>query len=94
MANAQMINSIARKYRIDSYVGCMIETSIGTAAYLNFAATIPELEYGCELFGPLRIRDDVVSKKIEYRNGNAIVPSGPGLGITVDEKKLEGLREN
>ncbi len=91
--NAQTINSIAQKYRIDSYVGCMIETSIGTAAYLNFAAALPELNYGCELFGPLRIKEDVVSKKIEYDRGNVLVPKGPGLGIKVDEKKLENLRE-
>jgi muconate cycloisomerase len=94
MTNAQITNSIARRYGIDSYIGCMIETSIGTAAYLNFAAAIPELEYGCELFGPLRIKDDVVTKKIEYRNGNVLVPNGPGLGIIVNEKKLEDLREN
>jgi len=91
--NAQIINSLAQKYRIDSYVGCMIETSIGTAAYLNFAVAMPELDYGCELFGPLRIKEDLVSKKIEYDRGKVLVPKGPGLGIKVDEKKLEKLRE-
>ena len=71
----------------------MIETSIGTAAYLNFAAAIPELEYGCELFGPLRIKEDIVSKGIEYRNGNVLIPKGPGLGVKVDETKIENLQE-
>ncbi len=93
ITNAQVINTIARAHRITSYVGCMIETSIGTAAYLNFAAALPELEYGCELFGPLRIKEDVVSKGIEYRNGNVLVPEGPGLGVKVNETKIENLQE-
>jgi muconate cycloisomerase len=93
ISNAQTINSIANTYRIDSYVGCMIETSIGTAAYLNFAASMPELEYGCELFGPLRIKEDVVSKSIEYHEGNVLIPKEPGLGINVNEEKVETLSE-
>ena len=36
-----------------AYVGCMIETSLGTAAYLAVAVTAPPVTWGCELFGPL-----------------------------------------
>lgn len=91
--NSRNIHSVAMAHRIKSYIGCMIETSIGTAAYLQFAASIPELEYGCELFGPLRIRDDLVLKKIDYENGTVKVPDESGLGVSVDEDKLERLNE-
>jgi len=93
ITNAQVINSLAKAYQIPSYVGCMIETSIGTAAYLNFAAAMSELDYGCELFGPMRIKEDVVSKGIEYHNGNVMVPKGPGLGVKVDDRKIENLQD-
>jgi muconate cycloisomerase len=93
MTNSRHIYSLARRYRISSYIGCMIETSIGTAGYLQFAASIPELTYGCELFGPLRIKDDLVSHKIEYDKGKVKIPSGVGLGVDVDENKLGKLKE-
>lgn len=93
IVNSRTINSIATSYRISSYVGCMIETSIGTAGYLQFCASIPELEYGCELFGPLRIEQDVVKegRGVLYERGKVKVPNGPGLGIEVEEKKLQRL---
>ncbi len=74
-----------------TYVGCMIETGIGTAAYLQFAAAVPELEYGCELFGPMILKDDVLHDPIQYKPGVVCVPQGPGLGISVDEEKISSL---
>ena len=76
---------------LSSYVGCMIETGIGTAAYLQFAAAIPTLEYGCELFGPLLLKDDVLVEPINFEQGQVLVPTGPGLGIEVDEAKVRAL---
>jgi len=76
---------------LSSYIGCMIETGIGTAAYLQFAAAIPTLEYGCELFGPLLLKDDVLQEGIQFDQGQVKVPVGPGLGIEVDEDKVRAL---
>ncbi|MGB1258037.1 MAG: muconate/chloromuconate family cycloisomerase, partial [Thiolinea sp.] len=50
--------SLTETAGLAAYIGCMIETGIGTAAYLQFAAALPKLQYGCELFGPLMLRDD------------------------------------
>lgn len=76
---------------LSSYIGCMIETGIGTAAYLQFAAAIPTLEYGCELFGPLMLKDDVLINPIKFDQGQVFVPTGSGLGIEVDENKVRAL---
>ena len=65
----------------------MIETSIGTAAYLHFAAGIPRLEFGCELFGPELLRDDIVYNPIRIEGGKVFIPEGPGLGVDVNEDK-------
>ena len=43
------------------YVGCMIETSLGTAAYLQVALAAAPVVWGCELFGPLLLTGDVVA---------------------------------
>ena len=33
--------------------------------------------------------DDIIKEPFVYKNGHLIVPDGPGLGIEVDEQKLE-----
>jgi muconate cycloisomerase len=77
---------------LGTYIGCMIETCIGTAAYLQFAAAVPHLEYGCELFGPLLLTSDIGDQPIKYENGSVCIPEGPGLGVHVDEKLIEKYR--
>jgi muconate/chloromuconate cycloisomerase len=91
LLNAKTIERLADSYRIGGYVGCMIETSVGTAAYLQFGASVHRLSYGCELFGPLRIKSDIAKKEIQFENGTIIVPDQPGIGVEVDESKLDQL---
>ena len=46
------IARIAEAAGMTCYVGCMIETSLGTAAYLQVALAAAPVTWGCELFGP------------------------------------------
>lgn len=91
ITNCKTIEALANAYRIANYVGCMIETSIGTGAYLQFAASMHRLEFGCELWGPLRLKDDLAKNGIAYRNGEIIIPDKPGIGVEVDDEKLYRL---
>lgn len=77
---------------LGAYIGCMIETSVGTAAYLHFGAVLPRLDYGRELFGPLLLGGDIASRPVAYADGQVLVPEGPGLGIEVDEARVEKYR--
>jgi len=43
------------------------------------------------LNGPQFLTADVLAKPLEIRNGSATVPSGPGLGVEVDESKVVAL---
>lgn len=76
---------------IGTYLGCMIESSIGTAASLAFAAAAPRLTHGCELFGPALLMDDLVEEPIELTHGEISVPNKPGLGVDVDVDKVDRL---
>lgn len=82
------IAGIAEAAGIPCYVGCMIETSVGTAAYLHFTVSARQVTYGCELFGPLLLQDDIVVNPVRYTEGHIETPQGPGLGITLDEAKV------
>jgi L-alanine-DL-glutamate epimerase-like enolase superfamily enzyme len=51
------------------------------------------LDTPAALNGPQFLRDDALSTPLPIRADFARVPTGPGLGIEVDESKLERLRE-
>jgi muconate cycloisomerase len=79
---------IAEAAGLGCYVGCMIETSLGTAAYLHVALAAAPVTWGCELFGPLLLTGDVVREPVRYADGAILALDGPGLGVDVDESRL------
>ena len=85
---SKAVAAIAAAAGLPCYVGCMIETGIGTAAYAHFAASTPAVTLGCELFGPLLLVEDIVAEPIRYEAGQIVVPDGPGLGVRLDEAQV------
>ncbi len=63
--------------------------SLAAAAHL-ITAYRRVIAYRCELSGyPEWIADDVVENPLKIRDGYAEVPGGKGLGVELDEEKLE-----
>ena len=91
IARARQVAAVAEACGIEGYLGCMIESSIGTAAYLAFAMSGVPLAYGCELFGPQLLVDDLTEEPVQYENGAILPTTGPGLGIQVDAEKVRAL---
>jgi o-succinylbenzoate synthase len=67
--------------------GKMAESGIATAALLHIAAAVPALEWGLSPTSPY-LAEDVLARPLEFSGGYAIVPSGAGLGIEVDEARV------
>jgi muconate cycloisomerase len=84
--------AVAEAAGIRCYGGTTLETSVGTAASLHLYCTMPNLSEGCELFGPLLLADDIVEEPVEYRDFQVWVPRGPGLGVSLDEDKVNHYR--
>lgn len=76
------------------YGGTMLEGSVGTIAAAHAFCTLPQLAWGTELFGPLLLKDDVVTQRPEYREFRLHLPQGPGLGLELDEDKLAFYRRD
>jgi muconate/chloromuconate cycloisomerase len=89
LASTMAIARLAEAAGLGCYVGCMIETSLGTAAYLQAALAAVPVTWGCELFGPLLLRGDVVREPVRYADGCVLALDGPGLGVDVDEAALK-----
>ncbi|MBD8005941.1 muconate/chloromuconate family cycloisomerase [Bacillus norwichensis] len=89
MKNTVKIAGIAESAGIACFGGTSLESSIGTAACVHAYASIPNLNYGSELFGPAWLADDLVKKPLTIKDGFIFVPESPGLGVELDEKKVE-----
>lgn len=76
---------------LSCYGGTMLETSLGTAAMAAAYATVADLAWGCELFGPLRLNEDITTEPLVPSAGELKVPTGPGLGVTLDEDRIRRL---
>jgi muconate cycloisomerase len=66
----------------------MLEGAVGTLASAHAFLTLRQLTWGTELFGPLLLTQDVVTRAPEYRDFQLHVPRTPGLGLTLDETRL------
>jgi muconate cycloisomerase len=84
--------AIAEAAGIACYGGCMLESSVGTAAYLHTFIAVNNLTEGCELFGPLLLKDDLVTEPLTYRDFAIHINKGPGFGVTIDPDKLAFYR--
>jgi glucarate dehydratase len=68
---------------------------ISLAAMVHLAAATPELTYACDTHWPWKHPDEDVieSGALAFRDGSVAVPTGPGLGITLDEDALARRHE-
>ena len=73
-------------------LACKIaESSIATAAVLHLGAVLPSVDWGVSLSSQY-LADDIVNAPLTVASGHARVPSGPGLGVDVDEAKVDRYR--
>jgi muconate cycloisomerase len=87
------VAAIARAAGIDIYGGCMFETGLAHAAGTHLMAAVTDLHLGCEFYMPTYYAaDDILTEPFPVRHGQVHVPTGPGLGVTVDPDRLAKYR--
>ena len=92
LKRASEVIAIAQSAGIGLYAGTMLEGGVGTAAALQLFSTVPVLDWGTELFGPLLLRDEILADPIRYGDFAVHLPDGPGLGVTLDDDKIDHFR--
>ncbi|AMM87094.1 muconate cycloisomerase (plasmid) [Martelella sp. AD-3] len=86
--NALRVAAIADAAGIALYGGTMLEGAVGTIIAAHAFATFPNLQWGTELFGPLLLTEEILTAPLEYSDFSLTIPSGPGLGITLDDDRV------
>jgi muconate cycloisomerase len=101
---AKKVAAVAEAAGLPLNVNGSHETGVGNAANLHLvASTAAVTEAGVfpvtTLKGdePTRMAgkmylDDIITRPFEYRDGNLVVPASPGLGIELDQDKVDAYR--
>jgi L-alanine-DL-glutamate epimerase-like enolase superfamily enzyme len=86
------IAAVAEAANMPCLMNSSFELDIGVSAAAIVAASSGMVQYSSEITGPMRHHTDIIKKGMEYENGFIIPSMEPGLGIEIDEKKLERYR--
>jgi muconate cycloisomerase len=86
--NAKKMAIVAEPAGIGCYVGGALEGPIGARACLHFAASSPNVSWGCEMNGQFLLETDLGVEPIGFEDGALVVPQGPGLGGDLDAGKV------
>ena len=90
--NTRRMIATAEAAGIRCVVGHGFGLGVNTMAEIMLAATSANVIDGLECVGPLKTADDVVTRKLDLSGGSLPLPPGPGLGVTLDDAKLEKYR--
>lgn len=91
---AKAVQAIADAAGVALYGGTMLEAGIGTIASAHVFSTFDRLAFGTELFGPLLLTEEILETPLDYGDFALRLPSGPGLGIALDEDRIAFLRRD
>lgn len=66
---------------------------VSLAAMVHLAAATPNLTYDCDTHYPWKEQDVITPGVLDFDGGQVTVPTGPGLGVTLDRDRLGELHE-
>ena len=61
---------------------------VSLAAMVHLAAATPNLTYACDTHYPWKTQDVVADGVLSFVDGSVAVPTGPGLGVSLDRDRL------
>jgi O-succinylbenzoate synthase len=89
MRNAVAVIERARAHGLQVVVTSALDTSVGIAAALHLAATLPDPVPPCGLATAALLAGDLVREPLIPRAGSLALPRGAGLGVDLDEAAVE-----
>ncbi|MGE9290392.1 MAG: enolase C-terminal domain-like protein [Puniceicoccales bacterium] len=81
--------AICRTFNLGVSMHSGAEFGIELAAMLHTASTIPEMSFAGDAHYHYLTDDIIAGGLMKYENGSIRVPTGPGLGVELDEEKME-----
>ncbi len=103
ISQAGRVAAVASAFGLPCDVNGSLESAIGNAANVHFALATPAVTLasvipisaprgaGCSVAGRY-YEDDLVADPFPFAEGRVLPPPGPGLGIELDEERLNAFR--
>lgn len=92
IARAREVAAIAEAAGIAAYGGTMFEGGIAIAAGLHMVAATPNITLGAEFYTSTWVMGtEILKTPIVIEKGFAVTPTGPGLGVEVDEDAVRRI---
>ena len=89
LQRAQRLLHLAESGGLTALIGSTVELGIGTAAAAHLATACASVSVASDLVGPGLLKGDVVVPTLHYERGYMRPPSGPGLGVQLDEDRMQ-----
>jgi L-alanine-DL-glutamate epimerase-like enolase superfamily enzyme len=92
---ARAIAEFALGLGIACTIGSNLELGVGSAAMIHLALAhrgITPDAYPCDIIGPHFYEDDILLEPLLFGGGRAVATGRPGLGVELDEAKVEKYR--
>ena len=89
---AQEIITICELSGIDIVVGNGKGTSAASLHELNLVCATPSLHLAGEFPGPDKLVSDIMMEPMAFVDGDAVLPTGPGIGSDIDYEKFNASR--
>ncbi len=92
---ARKIAAVAEAAGLTCTVGSNLELGVASAAMIHLAMATPGIgaeEFPCDILGPFFYEDDVLAEPLPITAGEARPSERPGLGVELDEGKVERYR--
>ena len=101
---AMQVAAVARAAGLISNVNGSVETGVGNLANLQLAAAAEPVTLSCVVpvsmpaehregrIGGVYYTDDLIAAPLAHVDGAVPVPDGPGMGVDIDEAKIERYR--
>ena len=95
IAAARKVAAVAEAAGLVCTVGSNLELGIGNAAMIHLAMSTSAIDaenFPCDILSPFFYETDLLQEPLPIRAGEAHPPTGPGLGVELDEEKVGFFR--
>ena len=92
---ARKVATVAEAAGLVCTVGSNLELGIGNAAMIHLAMSTSAIDaatFPCDILSPFFYETDLLQEPLPIRAGEARPPTGPGLGVQLDEDKVAFYR--
>ncbi|MEV0994042.1 glucarate dehydratase family protein [Nonomuraea sp. NPDC050202] len=93
LRRSALLGGICETFGIGLSMHSNSHLGVSLAAMTHLAAATPNLTYACDTHYPWKTEEVVKPGVLEFREGAIAVPTGPGLGVELDEDALAALHE-